>query len=284
MQYFIYSRNRDNDYKLIYAPNEEHCPSSVRQYFIKQARGVINIEQYPGTLDTPRWLISQKDGIILFGMGIMNHRLSETNNTDYTGTPVRGFFGLIINPKYEEKYVPYDITFFKKLYQTCIDPIWQNPREEFKFIGTNAIIDKSEFNCIEAKQLNSKINVYENKITVFPENIDPSLIIADILSQEINTSYVSNLDAIEHATADEYCFYNASVNGIEEQSTKSKGHHSAKEDKTVEIPITPEKPKKVFGPKEILRRSVQLLLSLGKSLLKKILKKNSNNSTLGEKQ
>lgn len=284
MQYFIYSRNRDNDYKLIYAPNEDHCPSSIRQYFIKQARGVINIEQYPGTLDTPRWFISQKDGIILFGIGIMNHRLSETNNTDYTGTPVRGFFGLVINSKCEEKYVPFDIEFFKNLYQTCMAPIWENPREEFKFIGINALVDKSEFNCIEVKQPTTDVNVSENRVTMFPENIDPSLIIADILSQEVNTSYASNLDAIEHAMADEYFFYNASVNGIDKQTTKSKGHHSEKEEKTDETLIIPEKPKKAFGPKEILRRSVQLLLSLGKFLLKKILKKNSSNSTLGEKQ
>ncbi len=288
MQYFIYSRNRNNDYKLIYAPSPDYCPSEVRLQFIKQARGVINIESYPGTLETPRWFISRIDGCVLFGVGCLNRVLSDTNNTDYTGTPVRGFFGIVINEKVEQKGVPYDISFFKDLYESQIIPVWENARDEFKFIGVEANIDETKYEFIERGVSGSGLNTSERQTFILPEATDTAAMIAEVLSTSEDTSFVSNLDAQEHATASEINFYNAAVNGVTEKIIKQrvlKAKEGVGDDGVGgdggEIILEP--PKKAFSPKAILQSILRLWKWVCNRVGAIISKMISKNSTLGDK-
>jgi len=112
-QYFIYTRNSENDYKLVFSPSDDFCSPERRKFFLMQARGSINIDIYPSDLKTPRWLFSRQGNLTLFGVGLMNSALSAECNTDYTGTPVRGFFGILLDNTSIE-CIPFDLDFLKK--------------------------------------------------------------------------------------------------------------------------------------------------------------------------
>lgn len=261
-QYFVYTRNRGNDYKLVYAPDDNFCPPETRRYFLKQARGVINIESYSGSLDEPRWLISRKGNCILFGIGVMNRILGVDNNTDYTGTPIRGFFGMVINAEDNQVKVPFDIQFYKDLYKSKIDPIWDYLREEFKFKGVEVTQDINEYECVDTSTCPIELNTVAKKTVILPISTNSADIIGSILSLSADCSFVSGLADKEHAYSDDYCFHNATVIGINERVEKVKVNTDTTQDNrdgstqyggiTGDGTIKPIPPKKAFRPKLVM--------------------------------
>ena len=255
-QYFVYTRNRDNDYKLAYAPDDTFCPPETRRYFLKQSRGVINIESYSGSLDEPRWFISRKGNHILFGIGVMNRILGADNNTDYTGTPIRGFFGLVINADNQTR-VPYDIKFYKDLYKSIIDPVWNYANEDFKFKGVEVTQDFNDYECIDSITCSIELNTDENKTLILPISTNIADIVGAILSKSADCSFVSGLSDKEHAYSNDYCFHNATIIGTDKRIEKGKvntddtdfTHHGDGEE---EIIIKPIQLKKAFRPKLII--------------------------------
>jgi hypothetical protein len=255
-QYFVYTRNRDNDYKLAYAPDDTFCPPETRRYFLKQSRGVINIESYSGSLDEPRWFISRKGNHILFGIGVMNRILGADNNTDYTGTPIRGFFGLVINADNQTR-VPYDIKFYKDLYKSIIDPVWNYANEDFKFKGVEVTQDFNDYECIDSITCSIELNTDENKNLLLSISTNIADIVGAILSKSADCSFVSGLSDKEHAYSNDYCFHNATIIGTDKRIEKGKvntddtdfTHHGDGEE---EIIIKPIQLKKAFRPKLII--------------------------------
>lgn len=239
-QYFVYTRNRDNDYKLVYAPDDVFCPPETRKFFLKQSRGVINIESYSGSLDEPRWLISRKGNCILFGMGVMNRKLGIDNNTDYTGTPIRGFFGIVINAEDNQIKVPYDVKFYGDLYKSIIDPVWTYVREDFKFKGVEVTQDFNEYECIDSITFPVELNTVESKTVILPISTNIVEIVGSILSRTANCSFVSGLSDKEHAYCDDYCFHNATVIGIDKRVEKSRVKTNTTRD-TRDKPVSPKK-------------------------------------------
>lgn len=261
-QYFVYTRNRGNDYKLVYAPDDTFCPPETRRYFLKQSRGVINIESYSGSLDEPRWLISRKGNCILFGIGVMNRILGVDNNTDYTGTPIRGFFGVVVNAEDNQVKVPFDIQFYKDLYKSKIDPIWGYLREDFKFKGVEVTQDFNEYECVDAATSSIELNTVEKKTVILPISTSSADVIGSILSLSADSSFVSGLSDKEHAYSDDYCFHNATVIGIDERVEKIKVNtdtaQNNRDGSTLyggiagDGAIKPVPPKKVLRPKLIM--------------------------------
>lgn len=259
-QYFVYTRNRYDDYKPVYVPDDNFCSPETRKYFLKQSRGVINIETYSGSLDEPRWLISRKGNCILFGIGVMNRILGVDNNTDYTGTPIRGFFGVVINASDNQIKVPFDIKFFVDLYTNIIDPIWNYLREDFKFKGVEVTQDFNDYECVNATTCAVELNTIEKKTVILPISTSIIDVIGSILLQSDDCSFVSGLSDKEHACFDDYSFYNATVIGIDERIEKSKvktelvqktDFRHSKETKNEDI-VKPIQQKKDFRPKLIM--------------------------------
>ena len=268
-QYFVYTRNRDNDYKLVYAPDDNFCSPETRKYFLKQSRGVINIESYSGSLDEPRWLISRKGNCILFGIGVMNRILGTDNNTDYTGTPIRGFFGIIINAEETQIKVPYDVKFYRDLYKRIIDPVWTYVREDFKFKGIEVTQDFNEYECVDSFSCPIELNTVENKTVILPISTNIGEIIGTILSQTVDCSFVSGLSDKEHAFSDDYFFLNATVIGIDKRIENSRVKINTTRDSftqygeiTGESTIKPMQPKKVFRPKLVIAIVIMVIVLL----------------------
>lgn len=287
-QYFVYTRGFDiaNDYKLMFSPSNEFCPDEVRKHFLQQVRGVINIEQYQGSLDSPRWLFSRFNGYSLWGMGIMNSELCETSNSDYTGRAVRGFWGLVLkNNTFTE--LPYDISFWKKFYIAYVSPLWKVSKENFKQKGIIVEEPFEHYHCIRPNNFGYQLNLQLNK-TVIWANLHENDMFSTAMALTSDISCVSGLKEREHAYNHEYCYFNAIVDGITE--TESRIYSEKKEDerkrKMVEIPekeVIGLKPKKAIRPKLILIVACILIVLLLIVVLftKKIRK--SEHSTSGEK-
>lgn len=277
-QYFVYTRGFDiaNDYKLMFSPSVDFCPDEVRKHFLKQARGVINIEQYQGSLDSPRWLFSRFHGYSLWGMGIMNSKLCETANIDYTGRAVRGFFGFVIkNNTFTE--LPFDISFWKKFYLTHVSPLWEVSKENFKQKGIFVEVAFEHYHCIRPNIIEHQLNIQLNK-TVIWANLQEKDMFSTAMAITSDISCVSGLSERAHAYNHDYCYFNAIVDGITE--TESRIYSGNEEDDASDLITTDEKPKKDYRPMMIIAVTAAVIMLLTIVLF---LKKNRSSapSSLG---
>lgn len=166
-QYFIYTRNRKVDYKAILSPSEEFCPKETRKKFLQDIRGLIDIETYDDPLDTPRWLYSCFNGFVLFGLGVMNSNLSDEYNTDFTGRPVRGFFGIVMKYTTESTILPMDINFYRHIYKKEIEPIWEFDNDHLPYPVKDIDIDIQDgINAIHPASAHIDLNYQENKCVI----------------------------------------------------------------------------------------------------------------------
>ena len=122
-QFYIYTRTKELDYRAIAIPSEDFCSKEDRLAFRHEIQGVIDVETYVDELNEPRWFYSKRKNLALFGIGVMNKELSDTCYTDYVGTPIRGFFGVVFKIG-EAIELPYDKEFFRKVYKKYVEPIW----------------------------------------------------------------------------------------------------------------------------------------------------------------
>lgn len=260
-QYFVYTRNRDIDYKTFYSPSEELCPKEIRKKFLKEIRGVIDIETYDDPLDSPRWLYSCSNGLLLFGVGCMNNELSETYNVDFAKRPVRGFFGLVLPYSIPEVYLPMDINLFSHLYKQYIEPIWELDRDHFK---TQTIeVDLKEFinddiSVIYPKDGGLSLNYHDNKCVILGD-VKPEDAFSNALTLGHDISIVTGFNNKKHAYSvdSDYKYMNVIVKNVTEREEKSFGveqsdiHYdkpSINRKSQREIVV---KPKKVLSPKLI---------------------------------
>lgn len=218
-EYFIYTRNSESDYKLVYSPSESLCPKETRLFYLKQARGAVNIDTYTLDLEQPKWIFSKKGDSILYGIAVLNSVLSESSNTDYTGTPVRGFFGMVFDANCLE-YIPYDIAFFKDMYKRLIVPLWNTTNAEFKKNGVEIGLRLEDY---------SSITRYDHQIQI-NEDIERSVILGchevkDVLEQVMcitsDVSLITGLSDKSHAFDVEYKYMNSIVEGVNERLEKT---------------------------------------------------------------
>lgn len=221
-QYFIYTRNRKVDYKAILSPSEEFCPKETRKKFLQDIRGLIDIETYDDPLDTPRWLYSCFNGFVLFGLGVMNSNLSDEYNTDFTGRPVRGFFGIVIQYSPVSIILPMDLNFFKLVYEKHIEPIWNCDKDHFPNPVVNLDIDIQDgISVMHSANTNVTLNYQKNRCVILGDvNIKDVFSIALASSRDI--TIVTGFNNKRHAfTLDsEYQFMNAIVNGVCEREER----------------------------------------------------------------
>lgn len=225
-QFYIYTRTKELDYRAIAIPSEDFCSKEDRLAFRHEIQGVIDVETYVDELNEPRWFYSKRKNIVLFGIGVMNKELSDTCNTDYVGTPIRGFFGVVFKIG-EIIDLPYDKEFFRKVYKKYVEPIWNVEYGD----------DNAKQKIIEVKQSDIdgtylKIVPQDNHISLNEQvgkcvilgKMDCVKVFQQALYNETELSVVTGLNNRNHAYAKEakYKFLNALVNGVdvrEEQET-----------------------------------------------------------------
>lgn len=212
-EYFVYTRSKNIDYKLMFSPSENLCPSQVRKEFRKEVRGVINIERYDQCLESPLWFISKKDDLILFGIGAKNRDLSDECTQDFAGRGVRGFFGFIIKAE-EIVELPFDINFFKDFYKDKICPLWDCDSQQFKQTGIPVELDMSKYNTIAKGNTYDVINTDTNKTVIHPIDTSLEWLFSNSLACPENNNVLGIVKSKAHATDEEYKFMNCVVDNI----------------------------------------------------------------------
>lgn len=282
-QYFIYTRNRDIDYKTILSPSEEFCPKNTRKKFLKEIRGLIDVETYDDPLDTPRWLYSCSNGLILFGVGIMNSELSDVCNRDFTGRPIRGFFGIVIQYSPVSTILPMDLNFFKLVYKKHIEPIWDCDKDHFPNPVANLDIDIQDgISVMHSTNADVALNYQKDRCVILGDvNIEDVFSIALTSSRDI--TIVTGFNNKRHAfTIDsEYQFMNAIVNGVYEREERLCNEEEEQSIATNHEPISQNThlpPKKDYRLKLFI--GIILLLTFFLLLMNKSCQKNQKNPKL----
>lgn len=254
-QYFVYTRGHDiaNDYKLLFSPSEDFCPSEVRGYFLKQVRGLINLDTYIGDLEeNPRWILSKRKGYTLWGVGTMNKKLSNINNMDYANRAVRGFFGIIIKG-YPVPAIPFDLSFFEQFYSKYIVDLWNAPKESFKKKGITSEVNFDKYATLPLNTCDLLLNKDENKTVIWEDSISPEDFFSAALNSNGDFSCVYGLEEKNHAFNHDYKYCNVIIKGVKNKEEKTYKIEEPKEEEYIGYSKTVEdissKPKKVFGLK-----------------------------------
>lgn len=248
-QYFVYTRTRNLDYRTFFSPSEELCPKEIRTKFLKEIRGVIDIETYDDPLNTPRWLYSYSNGLLLFGVGIMNAELSETCKVDFANRPVRGFFGIILSISNDEIFLPMDINLFRQLYKKYIEPIWELDREHIKIQTIEIDIKeyiKDSTHIINPENKDLSLNFHEDKCVILGK-VSPEDAFSRALTLKQEISIVTGFNNKKHAYCidSDYKYKNVIVNNVIEREEKL---YNKKQEQINTQDIRPL-PKKVLRPK-----------------------------------
>lgn len=225
-QFYIYTRTKELDYRAIAIPSEDFCSKEDRLAFRHEIQGVIDVETYVDELNEPRWFYSKRKNLALFGIGVMNKELSDTCYTDYVGTPIRGFFGVVFKIG-EAIELPYDKEFFRKVYKKYVEPIWDIEYGDDNARQKIIEVEQSDLDGTYLKIVPQDNHIFLNeqvgKCAILGE-MDCGKVFQQALYNKTDLSVVTGLNNRNHAYAKEakYKFLNALVNGVdvrEEQET-----------------------------------------------------------------
>jgi len=227
---FIYTRLFRLDYHLIYCPNNSFMPNDIKTGFKDFAREVINEDRITnGKIEDARWSFCKKGEYLLYGIGCRNVLLSEESN-DYVGTPIRGFFGLVI--KLDGSF-PIDlylnIDSYKRIYKEKIVPIFHS-----KTSVDSSDIDSPFELLSDAMRIfphdnKQVVNFEKTKTFVFPDTFDVKEIAASLVFGDGDTNFVFHLNNEGHIRHTKLCsFYNASIIGNDKQYVVERGAEKTK--------------------------------------------------------
>ena len=208
--YFIYTRTLTEDYQAMFFPSDIQCPREDFYRLMDLARGVINTDVYSPQLDKPIWLLARQNDYTLWGMGILNKILNPEYAHDYVGCQIRGFYGLIF--KGNPQQLPYDVNFFKYIYDLLIVPNWNANANNCFHEGVVCEEDFSTYVTISAKDKSILLNTSSNRSLIIG-NVD----VKDVISQAMydNTGIVVGLKDEAHAFSDKYKYSNIWMEGHE---------------------------------------------------------------------
>lgn len=184
---YIYTGTRYHDFRVVTSQMLHNLPNSVAQYFEDVARAMIVAEN--SQLMTTSWILVKKSGYTLWGIAVLNKVLGNQCQDD-DNRPVRGFFGFISD--YQISRLPYDISYFKVLYDVYVTPIWDT-LEQTKQIVTQ-LPQLSGFDFIERSScLSSEINVDDSICRIFPNSSESKPLIAAVFASSDDCSIATSI-------------------------------------------------------------------------------------------
>lgn len=228
IQHYCYTRTNYMDYGNFVLP-----ASLLKKEVDAVKNKVLSIT---GDIDPklliPKWLLVKKDNLIFWGCCCWNKLLAKDKFKDYSGTPVYGYFAIVLQDyRMDEVKLPYDLNYFKELYSLEIEPYW-NKREE-RMSSTNCYIPGT-FNYIYARN-NEYVSLLNTDLfkCLSLGNVDKDKVIAAALTLDNVTLLIDN-DNIGQATNKKGGFMNclsSSVHvgeySVKQQCPKCKEYVSA---------------------------------------------------------
>lgn len=164
-------------------------------------------------LTVPKWLLIKTGNKIIWGCCCSNYLLANDkgNSKDYSGTPVYGFFSIVISDYSSDLKIPYDVRYFCELYSMEVESFW-NRREEHA-CSTNGYIS-GNFKYIEANR-NTYAELLNTDIFHCQSlgELDKEGVIAAALTLD-NVSLLIDNDNIEQATNRKGAFMNCLTSSV----------------------------------------------------------------------
>lgn len=115
---YCYTRGLEPDYRDFV--NASNLPMSVLTKIRSMIKPIIEEK-----LSTPRWVLVKENNVIVWGICCMNELLSIKSYSDIKGRNVKGFFSIVLSDIDSENVsVPYNVEYFKQLYQKEVEPYW----------------------------------------------------------------------------------------------------------------------------------------------------------------
>ena len=184
---FIYTRTKYHDYRVVTSQSLGDLHQSFVQFATEVARTLIDVDN--DKLVEPSWALVKKDEYVLWGMAALNSVLGDQSQDKYK-RPVRGFFGFISDNQISK--LPYDISYFKSLYEAYVLPIWDSYEQTKQIVGQIPAV--SGFDFIEkTSRLHSEINVKRNLCRFFPSNYEGKDLIEAVFSSFEDSSIATNM-------------------------------------------------------------------------------------------
>lgn len=184
---FIYTRSLYHDFRVVTSKSLTGVPGTIVHLATDVARTLIDAEN--NQLEEPTWVLVKKDGFLLWGMSALNKVLGEPNQ-DKEKRPTRGFFGFITDSNIAK--LPYSISYFKRLYETYVVPIWDSYEQLYQIIGNAPEISGSDF-IEKSSRLNDKINTDDCICRIFPSSSEFKPLIEAVFSYNGDCSIATNV-------------------------------------------------------------------------------------------
>lgn len=186
---FIYTRTKYIDYRIVTTKVLDIICKQEAREFRDIARCLIDASNEQ--LENPSWSLIRRNGIILWGIAVLNGKLGSSCQ-DKTNRPVRGFFGFLAKDV-EVKMLPFNLSFFKDLYSTYVTPIWESLDQKNEvmdvlseaFMGTT--IHRMPHECVDT------INICPSLCRLFPNCVDVKSLIELVFSYNGNCGVATNI-------------------------------------------------------------------------------------------
>lgn len=185
-------------------------------------------------LNLPKWVLIKKQNTIIWGVCCYNEILCRTLYKDCKGRPIRGFFALVLtNIDKSSLKVPFDLAYFKKLYEYEVEKYWYEftshknstidflegnyhfvsayPNEYINYLNTNPSYCKSLGKLDKVKTLAATLTHDTISLVIDNDNIEqannPKGAFMNCLSEKIapliNTIHFTKLKPDENSLANE---------------------------------------------------------------------------------
>ena len=175
------------DFRVVTSKSLTGVPRTIVHLATDIARTLIDAEN--NQLEEPTWVLVKKDGFLLWGMSALNKVLGEPNQ-DKEKRPTRGFFGFITDSNIAK--LPYSISYFKRLYETYVVPIWDSYEQLYQIIGNAPEISGSDF-IEKSSRLNDEINTDDCICRIFPSSSECKSLIEAVFSYNGDCSIATNV-------------------------------------------------------------------------------------------
>lgn len=160
-------------------------------------------------LQIPKWILYKDNDFLVWGICCENRLIAETTHKN---RPVRGFFAIVISDfKNEELRVPFDIKYFKELYQKEVEKYWDQKEPHKNKINGYLV---GEYNYVRATH-NNYIDLLNTDIFQCQSlgDLDKEGVIAAALTLN-NVSLLIDNDNIEQATNKHGPFMNCLTSSV----------------------------------------------------------------------
>ena len=201
VEHYCYTRVKYLDYCVFSKPN------NLPNYAYKEIQEkILSItDSIDANLNRPKWVLIKTPEYIVWGVCCLNRILSDEYNCDYCGTPISGMFAIVLTEYDKDCRVPYDIGYFRKLYEQEVSRFW-NMQESHLNLSYGFI--NGDFNYIRARQNSNLDKLNTDKFKCLSHGLVNTV---DLISTALSIESVSLLidnDTIGQATSIKGAFMN----------------------------------------------------------------------------